>query len=579
MSVRPVSPSAPPPIPPLGGAILLRGPGRAPNELLAGVTLVALSVPMNIGYASVAGLPATVGIYASIAPLLVFAFTTASRRLVVGPDATVAALLAAAIVPVVATGVAATEAAIAVALLTGLTLLAGWLMGLGRLVRFLSHAVLVGFIAGLAVEILTSQIRRMMAIEVEAEGWVLEVIAMVAAVPEASAASVAIGVTTIGLVRGLRRFAPRVPGALVALVVLGAVVAWLEPGGVAVLGPVPSGLPTLSFPVLPLQTWLALVPVALAIAVLTVAEGVLISESAARRHGERLEPNGEVFAYGLANVAAAVTGGMPVGASASRTAALEGTGAQTQVPMIVAALVAAVVAVTFTGVLAAIPMAALGGLVANAVVGLINVPAFRHLARVRRSEFGIALICAGGVLVLGPLPGLALAAIASAVDVVRRAADLPWAQLDAEPDPTGSGRFARTGDRPVPDSLRILRPEGPLFFANAATVHDRLGRIAQDPEVRWLVLDLEAVSDIDPTAAEALADAITVLHDTGTVVALSRVRHPIRSLLQRYGLDEHLDEALVFDTNRAAAAAFRATLDREVGENPAGDDPRGDHPC
>jgi sulfate permease, SulP family len=526
---------------------------------------VALSVPMNIGYASVVGLPATVGIYASIVPLLVFALTTGSRRLVVGPDATIAALLAAAVVPVVATGVAVTEAAIAVALLTGLLLLAGWLIGLGRLVRFLSHAVLVGFIAGLAVEILTSQVRRMMAIEVDAEGWILEVIAMVAAVPEASAASVTIGVATIVLVRGLRRFAPRVPGALVALVVLGGVVAWLEPDGVAVLGPVPPGLPTLTFPALPLEAWLALVPVALAIAVLTVAEGVLISESAARRHGETLEPNGEVFAYGLGNLAAAFTGGMPIGASASRTAALEDTGARTQVPMIVAAIVAAVVAATFTGVLAAIPMAALGGLVANAVVGLINVPAFRHLARVRRSEFVIALICAVGVLVLGPLPGLALAAIASAVDVVRRAADLPWAQLDAAPAPTDSGRFARVGDRPTPEGLRILRPEGPLFFANATTVRDRLGRFSQDPDARWVVLDLEAVSDIDPTAAEALADGIAHLHENDTIVAFSRVRHPVRSLLERYGLHEQFDQSLVFDTNRAAAAAYRTAMDQRSG--------------
>jgi sulfate permease, SulP family len=220
-------------------------------------------------------------------------------------------------------------------------------------------------------------------------------------------------------------------------------VAWREPEGVAVLGPVPSGLPPLTIPVLPLEAWLALLPVSLAIAVLTVAEGVLISQSAARRTATRSSPNGEVYAYGLANTAAAFTGGMPVGASASRTAALEDTGARTQVPMVVAALAAAIVAAAFTGVLAAIPMAALGGLVANAVVGLVNVPAFRHLARVRRSEFVIALGSALGVLVLGPLPGIAVAAVASAVDVVRRAADLPWARLEEVPDPDGTPAASR----------------------------------------------------------------------------------------------------------------------------------------
>jgi sulfate permease, SulP family len=555
-----------PPVAPFGGAVLLGGPGRSPDEVLAGLTLVALAVPMNIGYASVAGLPATVGIYASILPALVFAVTTGSRRMVVGPDATIAALLAAAIGPVVATGVAATEAAIAVAALTGLLLLLGWMIGLGRLVRFLSHAVLVGFIAGLAVEILTSQVRRMMAVDVEADGWILEVVALVEAVPRASAASVAVGVATIALVRLIRRFAPRIPGALVALVVVGGVVAWLEPEDVAVLGPVPSGLPPLTVPVLPIEVWLALAPVALAIAVLTVAEGVLVSEGAARRHGEELEPNGEVFAYSLANLSAAVTGGMPIGASASRTAALEDAGARTQVPMVVAALAAAIVAVALTGVIAAIPMAALGGIVANAVVGLVNVPAFRHLARVRRSEFVIALGCAVGVLVLGPLPGLAVAAIASSVDVVRRAAALPWAQLDAAAEPDSTGRYARTGGPSAPDGLRVVRPEGPLFFANAATVRAVLGEASDDPHVRWLVLDLEAVADIDPTAAEAMADGLEGARAAGTVVALSRVREPIAELLRRYGLMDRVDEGQVYATNRAAAAAYTRSV--EPGSDP-----------
>jgi sulfate permease, SulP family len=546
-----------PAIPRPGGAVAACGWAGVPREVLPALVLVALSVPMNIGYASVAGLPATAGVYASIAPLVVFALTTGSRRLVVGPDATVAALLAVAVVPVVAGGVAPTEAALAVALLTGVALLLGWLIGLGRLVRFLSSAVLVGFIAGLAIEILTSQVRRIMGISVEAEGWVLEVAAMVAAIPEASVASVLVGVGTIAIVRLLRRSAPGVPAALVALLVVGGAVAWLRPDGVALLGPVPAGLPPLRLPALPAEAWLALVPVALAIALLTVAEGVLISQRAARRHGEVLEPNGEVFAYGVSNVAAAVTGGMPIGASASRSAALEETGARTQVPMVVAAVVAAVVVVAFVDILAAIPMAALGGLVANAVVGLIDLPAWRHLARVRRSEVVVAAICALGVLLLGPLQGLALAAVASAVDVVRRAADLPWARLSGLQLPAELGRFARDGDDAVPSGLVALRPEGPLFFANAATVRDLLERVAQEPGTRWLLLDLEAVTDVDPTAAEALADGIGALRAAGRVVALSRARAPTAALLQRYGLLDAIDPDRVFPTNRAAAAAYR----------------------
>jgi sulfate permease, SulP family len=535
--------------------LLLEAEGRSANEVLAGVTLVALSLPMNIGYASVAGLPPTTGVYASIVPLLVFALTTGSRRLVFGPDATVAALLAGALLPVVAMGIEPTVAAMGVALLTGLFLLLAWLLRLGGLVRFLSHAVLVGFIAGLGVEILTSQVRRILAVDVDVEGWVREVLALLAALPDASTASIAVGVGTIVIVRSLRRVAPRAPGSLIALVIVGGTVAWLQPAGVAVLGPVPTGLPAPSIPLMPMDAWLALLPVALALAALAIAEGILISQNEGRRHGEAIAPNAEVFAYGLSNVAAALFSGMPMGASASRTAALATTGARTQVPAAVAAMLAGVVALLFTGLIAAIPTAALGGLIANAVVGIIDVPTFRHLARVRRSEFGIAAGCAIAVLLLGPLPGLVVAVLATSIDVVRRAAAMPWATLSVAPDGP-EGRYAAGGDDPSPDGLRILRPEGPLFFANADDVRAILTTAANDPAIRWLVIDLEAVSDIDPTAATALEDGIAAAHGAGVVVALSRVRQPVARLLTLYELTEAVGPDRIFATNRAASTAY-----------------------
>ena len=544
-----------PAVPAVGGALLLGSEGRTGNEVLAGVTLVALSLPMNIGYAIVAGLPAATGVYASIVPVLVFALTTGSRRLVFGPDATVAALLSAALLPVVAMGVEPTVAALGVSLLTGLFLLLAWLLRLGGLVRFLSHAVLVGFIAGLGVEIFTSQVRKILAVDVDAEGWVREVLALVAALPEASAASVVVGVGTIAIVRALKRLAPRAPGSLIALVVVGGAVAWLQPTGVAVLGPVPTGLPTPTFPLMPLEAWLALLPIALALAALAVAEGVLISQNEGRRQGEAIVPNDEVFAYGLSNVAAALFSGMPMGASASRTAALSTTGARTQVPAAIAAVLAGVVALFFTGLIAAIPTAALGGLVANAVLTIIDVPTFRHLARVRRSEFAIAVGCAIAVLLLGPLPGLVVAVLATSIDVVRRAAAMPWATLSVPPDGP-EGRYAAGGDHPSPDGLRILRPEGPLFFANADEVRAILTAVASEPATRWLVIDLEAVSDIDPTAASALEDGIAAAHAAGVVVALSRVRQPVARLLTTYELAEAVGPDRIFATNRAASTAY-----------------------
>jgi sulfate permease, SulP family len=542
-------------VPPPGGALPLRAGGRPLDEILAGITLVALSLPMNIGYASVAGLPATAGVYASIVPVLVFAVTTGSRRLVFGPDATIAALLGAVLLPVAAMGVDPVTAALGVAMLTGLLLVLAWVLRLGGLARYLSHAVLVGFIAGLAVEILTSQVRKILAVEVHAEGWLREVAGIVGALPRASVASVAVGVGTIVMVRLLRRVAPRAPGSLVALVVVSGLVAWFGPGEVAVLGPVPAGLPVPTFPSLPLAAWLELLPVALAIAALVIAEGVLISQKEGRRHGEEIAPNDEVFAYGVSNLAAAVFGGMPVGASASRTAALAATGARSQLPALVAAVTAALVALFATGFLAAIPTAALAGLVANAVITLLDLPTFRHLARVRRSEFAIAVGCAVAVLLLGPLPGLVVAALATAIDVVRRAAAMPWVELTVAPS-APDGRYA-TGPGDAPGGgLRLVRPEGPLFFANADVVRATLRTALADPDLRWLVIDLEAVGDIDPTAAEALADGIAAARAAGTVVAFSRVRGPISDLLTRYGLAEAVGPDRIYATNRAAAAAY-----------------------
>jgi sulfate permease, SulP family len=262
-----------------------------------------------------------------------------------------------------------------------------------------------------------------------------------------------------------------------------------------------------------------------------------------------------VFAYGVSNLAAAVFGGMPVGASASRTAALAATGARSQLPALVAAVTAALVALFATGFLAAIPTAALAGLVANAVITLLDLPTFRHLARVRRSEFAIAVGCAVAVLLLGPLPGLVVAALATAIDVVRRAAAMPWVELTVAPS-APDGRYA-TGPGDAPGGgLRLVRPEGPLFFANADVVRATLRTALADPDLRWLVIDLEAVGDIDPTAAEALADGIAAARAAGTVVAFSRVRGPISDLLTRYGLAEAVGPDRIYATNRAAAAAY-----------------------
>ena len=533
------------------------------TEIFAGVTLAALALPLNIGYAEAAGLPIIIGINAAILPAIAFALFSGSRQLVTGPDATIAALLAGTIPALaVETGAMPEELALGVAMLTGAVLILLWLVKAGSMVRFISKSVLVGFLAGLGIEILTSQVEKIMNISVDTGEWVTDVGEIITSIPEASLASVVVGISTIVILRLTKRYTPKLPGPLIALVVVGGAVYLSEPAGVSVLGEIPSGLPSLSFPTLDFWTWVDLFGTAVAIAVLSIAEGLLVASSAARRKGDELEVNGEVAAMGLANIAAGLTSGMPIGASASRSAAVEAAGSRSQMPALVSAVIVMVVALYLTDLVAEIPSAALAGLVANATVSIIDVRAFRAFARVRRSEFLIALGCTAGVLVLGPIGGLVLAVVATMVDMVRRVAGSPWVTLEPPEGDWEMERFAAVADPDTPpsglDEVSFVRLTGPLFFANADTLRDRIEAAAAEP-VRWIVLDFESVTDVDPTASEALADSVTMLHDRGQVLAVARASDAVRDLLGGYGITASIGDDHLYATNRAALAAFLAT--------------------
>jgi sulfate permease, SulP family len=533
------------------------------TEIFAGVTLAALSLPLNIGYAEAAGLPVIVGINAAILPAIAFALFSGSRQLVTGPDATIAALLAGVIPPLAAeTGAVPEELALGVAMLTGVVLILLWLVKAGSMVRFISKSVLVGFLAGLGIEILTSQVEKILNISVDTGEWVTDVGEIIRSIPDASLASVVVGVSTIVILRLTKRYTPKLPGPLIALVVVGGAVYLSEPTGVSVLGEIPSGLPDLSLPTLDFWTWVDLFGTAVAIAVLTIAEGLLVASAAARRHDDELEVNGELASMGIANIAAAVTSGMPIGASASRSAAVEAAGSRSQMPALVSAVIVMVVALYFTDLVAEIPSAALAGLVANAVVSVIDVRAFRQFARVRRSEFLIALGCTAGVLVLGPIGGLVLAVVATMVDMVRRVAGSPWVTLEPPEGDWEMERFAAVAHPDTPpsdlDEVSFVRLTGPLFFANADALRDRVEAAAAEP-VRWIVLDFESVTDVDPTASEALADSVTMLHDRGQMLAVARASDAVTELLEDYGITASIGDDHLYATNRAALAAFLAT--------------------
>ena len=555
-----------------------------PREVSAGFTLAALMIPLNIGYAQVAGLPPVAGLYAAIIPLAIFALFTSSRYLVTSPDASIAGLVGAALVAFAAPGdPLRLQYALAMAVICGLLFLVFWIFRLAFLANFLSRAVMVGFITGLGIEVFTNQVRKIlaaphvadagsgvlaaaeqlhgaMASSVNTEGYFLELVALFDSIPRANLWSVAIGVSAFLIVRLMKRYAPKIPGALVALVLLTVVVAYfdLAAKGVGVLGAMPSGPPALTLPAIPLADYLRLLPGALAVVAILLCEGLLLVRSYSAKHGDKADGDQMLFAYGVANLAAGFTGSLVTGNSPSRSAAMEASGAKSQLPSLVAAGTIAVVMLFFTDVLAYLPNAALAGIVANAVLSLIEVHELRELWRMRRSDFWIAAVCLLGVLVVGPLRAVAIAFLLSTIDVIRRASRPDTSALLEAPDgsyfaPAGDGDGSSTS------GLVIYRFGAPLYFANATLFLDEIEQlVARAPRpLRWLVLDAEAMTDIDTTGAGVLRQAITLLAERDITFAVSRADQSFRSWLEKYDLMELIDENRFYPTNRHAAAAFR----------------------
>ncbi len=568
----------------------LRGITRAdvPREISAGITLAALIIPLNIGYAQVAGLPPVFGLYAGIIPLAIFALFTSSPHVVGSPDAPISAIVGAMLIGFAPIGdPLRMQYALALALMCGLLFFVFWLFRLAFLANFLSRAVLAGFITGLGIEVLTNQVRRIlgaahsidgsglaaiaeqlhgaMASSVDTTGYFVELIALFESIPHANLYSVAIGLSAFVIVRLMKRSAPKAPAALIALILTTVVVAvfGLDQKGVQVLGEMPSGLPSLTLPNVPVSDYLRLLPGAMAVVGITLCEALLLVRSCSRRHNTKADGNQVLFAYGMASVASGFTGSLVSGPSASRSAAVDAAGSRTQLSSLVAAGTVALVMVFFTDQLAYLPTAALAGVVASAVLSLIEVEELREFWHLRRSEFWVAAVCLLSVLVFGPLQAVVIAFLLATIDLLQRASrPAAWVLKEA---PDGSHFIPEDADQPPDtDGIVIYRFGAPLYFANAAFFEEEVEKIFEQAgsPVKWFVLDAEAMVDIDTTGAETLHQVLTALAKRGVNVALSRANQSTAALLARYHLLELIGKNGVYPTNRHAIAAFR----RETGQ-------------
>lgn len=533
------------------------------SELTAGVTLLAIAIPLNIGYAQIAGLPPTAGLYALIVPTIIYALVVSSRQVVASPDAAAAALVASSVGGLAAAGSADyATLAMAQAIICGIMFILLAVFKLGFLANFLSKPILVGFVGGLALDIMVSQVAKMLGVKIESGGEFVEKVSdLITGLGTINGWSVLISVVSVAVLIFGRVYLRAVPWALVVLVLATVVVvtAGLDQKGVAVLGEVPAGAPALTWPMLDWVTWAALIPSALALTLVTTAEGLLVSRSYSEKHGYPFRANRDLMAFGFANIAAGAQGSFSVGSSTSRTAAMDQAGSRTQLPSLVLAVGTLLLLLFGTELLADIPSPVIGAIVGVAVIPLLGIREFIDLWKADRFEFIIGAICFLVTLFVGSIPGILVAFVLALINIAKRAASPAIDVLESSGDPGESLLEDAPAGTVTAPGVIVIRMAAPLFFANGAVfttaVKDAV-TAAGDGQVEHVVVDMEAVTDIDVTGAESFAALKTWLAEQNITLGFSRVRPKTRQRLTRLEL---LTDEKLYVTNRAAIVDLTGT--------------------
>ena len=533
------------------------------GDVVAGCTVAAYLVPQVMAYAEVAGLPPVAGLWAVMGPLLVYAVLGSSRQLSVGPESTTALMTATALAALTAGGALPGEAAAALAIAVGAVCLVGWLARLGFLANLLSHPILTGYMAGIAVLMIISQLDNFTGIPVPPDGTFSEIAYLLRHLDQVDLPTLGLAVVVLALLFALRRWVPAAPGPLVAVVGSTMVVALfdLQSAGVAVVGEIPAGLPRPSLPDFEAIDLGALVGAALGITVVAYTDNVLTARSFAIRAGDRIDPQQEFLALGAANLSAGVLHGFPVSSSGSRTAVGDTAGSRTQLYSLVALAVVLLTLLTLRSVLAGFPLAALAAIVVFAAVRLIDVAELRRIAHFRRSELVLAVATTVAVLAVGVLYGIAVAIALSVLDLLRRIARPHDAVLGYVPGMAGMHDIEDyEGGRQLP-GLLIYRYDSPLFFANAEDFQRRalaaLDEGDAEHPVRWFVLNIEAISEIDVTGADALENLRRELVDRDIVFGLARLKTELRQTLATAGFLNKVGENRVYATLPTAVEAYQ----------------------
>jgi high affinity sulfate transporter 1 len=541
-------------------------PRWLPKDLVAGLVLTALLVPQGMAYAELAGLPAITGLYTSILCLVGYALFGPSRILVLGPDSSLGPMIAATVLPLVAADgdpARAVTLASALALMTGaLTVVAG-ITGLGFVADLISKPTMIGYMNGLAVTILVGQLPKLFGFSVDGEGFFGDLVGFLSGVGAGKTVPAALAVGAVGLVLivVLQRVAPRVPAVLVVVVLsIGAAALFrLGDRGVDLVGVLPQGFPPFTIPQIGLSDLPLLVAGAVGIVVVSLADTISTASAFAARSGQTVDGSKEMKGIGVANLAAGLFQGFPVSTSGSRTAVAEQAGAKTQVTGLVGAAAITLILLLAPGLLRDLPQPTLAAVVIAASLSLADVPGVVRLFRVRRAECLLSLVAFVGVVVLGVLPGIAVAVVLSIANVFRRSWWPYQTVLGRVPGVPGYHDVRSYPEAERLDGCVIFRFDAPLFFANTRTFREQVrGLTGSVPKPRWIIIAAEPVTDVDTTAADMLHDLDVSLNDDDVHLVFAEMKDPVRDKIDRYELTRTIDPSHFFPTLDAAVDAFRA---------------------
>lgn len=542
-------------------------------DLQAGLSVAAIQIPIAIAYAQIVGLPPQYGLYACVLPMMVYALVGSSRQLMVGPDAATCAMIGGAVAPLaMGDPQRIAELSVIVTVLVGVMLIAAGVARAGFIASFFSRPILIGYLNGIGLSLLAGQLSKVVGFKIEGDGFILSLINFFQRLGEIHWLTLAIGLAGLGLLIWLPRRYPRLPAALVTVVVFTALAGLfgLDRFGVAILGPVPAGIPELAWPQSSLAETKSLLRDALGIATISFCSAMLTARSFAARHGYAINANHEFLALGVSNLAAGISQGFAISGADSRTAVNDMVGGKSQLVGIIAALVIALILLFFTAPMAWIPQAALGAVLLMAGWGLIDVKSLKTIRKLSRFEFWLCLLTTVGVLGLGVLPGIVFAVTLAILRLLYSIYQPTDAVLGWVPGIEGQVDVRQHKDARTVPGLVVYRFDDAILFFNADYFKMRLLEAVQNVEKTQVVLfDAEAVTSIDVSGIAALREVRDTLAAQGIHFAIARARGTFLRMLVRSGMAREMEEKLLFGSVRAGIRAYRVWRNRARREGAA----------